>query len=108
MPFGLKNAPSVFQALIDNVFGILRYNCSIAYFKDIIIYSTDLNCYKLHLSKILNVLKEANLSVNITKCQVSTSSLEFQGFIVSSDGVKVDKKKLMYILAIPAPKNPAK
>ena len=40
MPFGLCNAPSVFQRLINCVLGKLRYSVAMAYLDDIIVPSS--------------------------------------------------------------------
>ena len=39
MPFGLKNASTVFQRMIDDTLGSLLGSCCIAYMDDILVFS---------------------------------------------------------------------
>jgi hypothetical protein len=49
VPFGLSNAPAVFCAIINRIFGPLLDVCIIAYMDDIIMYSTDIIAHREHL-----------------------------------------------------------
>ena len=64
MPFGLKNAPSTFQRLVDN---ILRENVSkrecMVYMDDIIVFSNGLEEHSKNLKSVLVKLKNARLKV---------------------------------------------
>lgn len=105
MPFGLKNAPAFFQALMDKTLGHLRFKCAIAYLDDIIIYSTDWKSHVIDLEQVLQKLQNANLSINIKKCAFALTSIEFLGFIVSQNGVEANPEKVKPILQVPAPTN---
>ena len=49
MPFGLSNAPAVFQRFINDVLGELLDVCAIGYIDDILIYSDSLEEHKNHV-----------------------------------------------------------
>jgi hypothetical protein len=67
MPFGLKNAPAVFQRLIQKVLNGLNPEGGkqfvVAYLDDILIFSETLQDHLTHLRKVIDRLKSANLKL---------------------------------------------
>ena len=62
MPFGLSNAPPVFQELLSVV--LQGYNnCATAYLDDIMIFSSTLDEHLEHFSIIFDKLKQHNLKL---------------------------------------------
>ncbi|PKU69153.1 hypothetical protein MA16_Dca002423 [Dendrobium catenatum] len=53
MPFGLKNAPSIFQRKMDNIFGHLNY--VMVYIDDILITSHILKEHYKHIKEVLKL-----------------------------------------------------
>ncbi|KAG0739642.1 hypothetical protein G6F23_008820 [Rhizopus arrhizus] len=103
MPFGLKNAPAVFQSMMDRVLGPLKNVTAIAYLDDIIIHSKSPSKHILDVEQVLSRLKAANLSINKEKCAFGLKSVEFLGFIVSDKGISANPEKIAPILALSAP-----
>jgi len=67
MPFGLKNAPSVFQSAVLNTLGSLAHSFVIVYMDDILFVSeTKEEAYE-RLKLVLDVLVKAGFSFNISK-----------------------------------------
>lgn len=64
MPFGLCNAPSTFQRVMDIVCNKQMKNYVLAYSDDVIIFSKTLEEHKLHVEKTLNKIKEAGITLN--------------------------------------------
>lgn len=63
MPFGLKNSPSTFVALMNRVLsGIIRKYCYV-YVDDIIVFSKTLNEHFKHLNEIFERLEKAGITV---------------------------------------------
>ncbi|KAG0939569.1 hypothetical protein G6F25_010064 [Rhizopus arrhizus] len=105
MPMGMKNAPAVFQSLMDKVLGSFHYSFAFAYQDDIIVYSRTVEEHKQHLCQVLTQLEAANLSIKLSKSQFILDSVEYLGFIVSEHGVSISSDKIKPILKYQAPTN---
>ena len=64
IPFGLKNAPAVFQSLMDRILGPLECVTAIAYLNDVIIHSSSVEQHIIDLENVLPRIQAANLSIN--------------------------------------------
>ncbi|KAA0040925.1 putative retrotransposon polyprotein [Cucumis melo var. makuwa] len=97
MPFGLTNAPSTFMRLMNHVLKEYIGKFVVVYFDDILVYSKGLHDHILHVKKILLKLREEKLYANFKKCRFCLEQVNFLGFIVGKDGVKVDEEKVKAI-----------
>ena len=104
MPFGLTNAPATFQHLMNHHFTDMVDKFVICYLDDILIYSNSLEEHKAHIAKVLQRLREAGLYAKAEKCEFHTTEVEFLGFVVAPDGIKMDKAKVETVLNWPTPK----
>ena len=77
MPFGLCNAPSTFQSLMNRIFKPYLRKFVLVFFDDILVYSTDIQIHEEHLILIFSVLQENKLHVNVAKCQLGQVRLEY-------------------------------
>lgn len=73
MSFGLHNAPATFQHLINIVMSGL-YGCAV-YLDDVVIYSDTCEDLVKHIQKLLNRILEANLMVNMSKCEFAKATV---------------------------------
>jgi hypothetical protein len=76
LPFGLSNAPATFQRIINLVLGTLRWNISLVYFDDIIVYSPFFAKHIQHLNLALDALAKANVKLNVSKCTIARKQLD--------------------------------
>lgn len=53
MPFGLCNAPSTFQRMMDKVLHGMKWKHILVYLDDILIFSKDWKQHLIHLEEVL-------------------------------------------------------
>lgn len=105
MPFGLANAPSTFQHYVNDVLRpYLDVFCT-AYIDDVLIYSDDLATHKRHVNLVLGALNEAGLQLDIDKCEFHKTEVLYLGLIITTNGIRMDPKKIKAILDWEAPQN---
>ena len=75
------------------------------YLNDIIIYSPSTDVHVKHVRTVLKLLIDHGLYVKLEKCDFHVKETKFLGFIVSIEGLTMDKGKLISIIDWPAPKN---
>jgi hypothetical protein len=93
MPFGLCNAPSTFQSLMNHVFHPFLRHFVFIFFDDILIYRKTWTNHLAHVDRVLHLLSQHQLFLKQSKCAFGTSEVEFLGHLVGKDGVRVDPKK---------------
>ncbi|XP_068089267.1 putative olfactory receptor 2B8 [Hyperolius riggenbachi] len=93
MPFGLCNAPAVFQELINEVFREVLGRFVLVYLDDILIFSPNLSEHREHVKYVLKKLRQNSLYAKIEKCIFEVSEVPFLGYIISSSGLSMDPKK---------------
>ncbi|KAK2389125.1 hypothetical protein QL285_062745 [Trifolium repens] len=105
MPFGLMNAPSTLQSLMNEVFKPLLRKCVLVFFDDILVYSKDWTTHLLHLKEVLQLLTNNSLVANKKKCYFGQKSVEYLGHLITDGGVAVDPSKVTSVVNWPVPKN---
>ncbi|MCO5565098.1 hypothetical protein L7F22_018769 [Adiantum nelumboides] len=96
MPFGLINAPTTFNRMMDIIFRPLRH-CVGTFFDDMIVFSKSGAKHKEHLRAVFEMLRKERLVVNGKKSEFFTEEIQFLGHIVSKDGVRMDPAKIKAI-----------
>lgn len=103
MPFGLCNAPSTFQALMNSIFREYLRKFVLVFFDDILVYSRSWTEHLEHVKVVFEILRQQQLFVKHKKCEFGKDELEYLGHIISGAGVKVDKEKIQAMLDWPRP-----
>ena len=97
MPFGLCNAPSTYQRVVNEV---LRDHLEIlvwVYIDDILVFWKDAEEDKQRLNLLHELLRRHQLFPGIDKCTFVQSRVPFCGYIVNKDGVHMDPEKIKVI-----------
>ncbi|KAJ4807007.1 polyprotein [Rhynchospora pubera] len=105
MPFGLSNAPSTFQKLMNQIFKSYLRKFVLVFFDDILVYSPDEQSHKIHLAKTLELLQQHKLFAKRSKCEFGMLELEYLGHIISQKGIATDPVKIEAMLHWPRPKS---
>lgn len=105
LSFGLCNSPSTFQRLMDLVLADLQWTTCLVYLDDIICFGRDFHEHLERLDEVLTKLRQANLKVKPTKCNLFSTQVQYLGHIISSGGVKADPAKVEAVRQWPVPKS---
>ena len=101
MPFGLTNAPASFQRFMNDIFSDMLDVHVIIYLDDILVYSDDPKEHKKHVRE---VLRQNRLYCKPEKCHFNKDTVNYLGFILSKDGLKMDSSKIQTIQDWPEPR----
>ena len=87
MPFGLKNAPTIFQRKMDDCFkGTEEF--IIAYIDDILIYSSNLQEHRNHLDIFFKICQERRLVLSKEKMIIGVQEIQFLGAVIGNRKLK--------------------
>ncbi len=103
MPFGLCNAPATFQRLMDLVLSGINFETCLVYLDDVIIFGNNEEQHLERLRQVFQRLRDANLKLKPSKCQLLRHSVGFLGHVVTPNGVAVDPAKVAEVMNWPVP-----
>ena len=98
MPFGLCNAPSTFQRLMNDVFKQEINSFILVYLDYILKYSRLVEEHWEHLAHALDKLRRARLDGRLHKCEFLKDKVDYLSFEVGSDGIRTSPEKVEAIL----------
>jgi len=104
MPFGLTNAPAAFQRFMNDIFSDLLDVHVIIYLDDILVYSDDPTQHTELVREVLRRLRKHGLYARPDKCHFSSDTVDYLGFILSKEGLKMDPSKVQTIQDWPEPR----
>ena len=96
MPFGLCNAPSTFQRLMDVVLSGLQHS-AVPYMDDILIFSEGWAAHHKHIEVVLQRLARYGLTAKPAKCAWARKTLEYLGHVVGDGKVQVPECRVQAI-----------
>jgi hypothetical protein len=98
MPFGLINAPVIFQAYINKTLeGLLDITC-VVYLNNICIYSDSIEEYTKYVREIFDRLKKARLYIKLFKYEFDKKEITFLKYVIGVYGIRMNNAKIRIIL----------
>lgn len=105
MPFGLVNAPAVFQATMNRVISFMKPGEVLAYLDDVIIPSKTVDEGLDRIKRFLDILKKCGLTLRLAKCSFLAEKISYLGHIVTRDGILPGEEKVKAIRNFKVPTN---
>ncbi len=103
LPQGVTNGPPAFQRIVGQILGPTRWQHSLAYLDDVIIYSPTFNQHLIHLDDILGRLNDANFRLNVEKCYIARTSIDYLGHHIEHSNIKPNADNIRALLETPQP-----
>ncbi|KAL1268415.1 hypothetical protein QQF64_033778 [Cirrhinus molitorella] len=94
MPFGLCNAPSTFQCLMERVFEDQQCSLLLLYLDDIIVLSSSLSQHLERLEIVLSHLEREELKAKLGKRAFFQWEVRYLVHVISAQGVSTDPQKI--------------
>ena len=104
MPFGITNAPAVFQTMIERVLGDIPGVS--AYIDDVVVYSESKQEHLKTLEEVLKRMRAFNLKANVNKCEFGKREIEVFGFLVANGTVRPSPSRVEALSKMKKPTNP--
>ena len=105
MPFGLKNAGTTYQRLMNRMFAPQIGRNVQVYVDDMLVKSRREEDHLKDLKETFDTLRSNNMKLNPGKCAFEVTVGKFLGFMVSQRGIKANSDKIRAIMEMKPPKN---
>ena len=105
VPFGLSTSLAAIVKCLERALGPEVEPYTMVFVDDILVVSKTLDEHIKHLSTIFHKFRQANISLNLDKCEFIKSSIQFPGHVISSSGIQPDPIKISSITNFPIPGN---
>ncbi|UYV65945.1 hypothetical protein LAZ67_3005963, partial [Cordylochernes scorpioides] len=103
MPFGLANAPSYFQSVMDRVLaGIEGVIC---YIDDVLIATVSVEKHLAVLKTVFLRLEKYNIKLKKDKCKFVQREIEYLGHLIKEDGIRPLDHKVQALQKAKCPTN---
>lgn len=106
MPYGLANAPVVYQRIITNTLkAFSETGRALIYIDDVLIPSQTIDEGLNTLREIFETLTKAGFSINLKKCKFLANEIEYLGRSISNGQVRPSAYKVEALTRAPKPGN---
>uniref|UniRef100_A0A6N2LKD6 Reverse transcriptase domain-containing protein n=1 Tax=Salix viminalis TaxID=40686 RepID=A0A6N2LKD6_SALVM len=100
MPFGLKNAPSEFQRIMNDIFNAYSTFC-IVYIDDVLIFSHSIDQHFKHLHTFFHIAKQNGLVISKSKISLFQTRVRFLGHYISQGTITPIERSLEFTSKFP-------
>ncbi|MCO5568945.1 hypothetical protein L7F22_022648 [Adiantum nelumboides] len=97
IPFGLTGAPGSFNKNMSRAFAVLIGKCVFIFLDDILVFSATCEQRLLDVERVLLILEDNQFYVNSKKSTFGVQEVSYLGFIISSDGIRLDPEMITAI-----------
>lgn len=104
MPFGLKNAGTTYQRLVNKIFKPLIRKTIEVYVDNMITKSKDPAEHMMHLNETFELLWKYKMKLNPEMCMFGVSLGKFLGFLVSHMGIEANPEKIRAVIEMKSPR----
>ena len=104
MPYGLCNAPTTFQRLMQNCFSELNITYALIYLDDVIVYSCTKQEHLTHLRVVFERFRESGLKLKPSKCNFFHTEINYLGHTISVKGMEPGIDGIKAIVEMAPPK----
>ncbi|KAJ9566095.1 hypothetical protein OSB04_002061 [Centaurea solstitialis] len=105
MPFGLKNAGSTYQRLVNMMFKEHLGRTMEVYIDDMLVKSEHSIDHVAHLKQSFDILRQYKMKLNPTKCSFGVRAGKFLGYLVTQRGIEASPEQVKAITEIQSPRN---
>ena len=105
LPFGPRGGVAHFSRVMSALLGSLQWKMLLIYLDDLLIFSDTFEEHLRRLDLVFKILRESNLKLKPSKCQLLRRSVNFLGHLVSSDGIAPNAEKIRAVHDWKAPTN---
>ena len=105
MPFGLKNAGTTYQRLMNKMFAQQIGRNVQVYVDDMLVKSRREEDHLGDLKETFDTLRSYNMKLNPGKCAFGVTAGKFLGFMVSQRGIEANPNKIRAIMDMAPPRN---
>jgi hypothetical protein len=104
MLMGAKNSASFFQRVLEGILNKLESNIvSFIYQDDILITGESIDDLVENIMKVIKILSEHRVHVNLDKCVWVATELDFCGRRLSQQGISISPERISSIMSLPKP-----
>lgn len=106
MPFGLKNAPSVFERFMKHVFGrMISSGKLLTYLDDLLIATLSLEEHLEILQEVIDIIVRNGLHLRFDKCSFLQHEIVYLGYKITENSIRPNENNLNAIQSFPVPYN---
>lgn len=84
--------------------GLQKFQCCV-YLDDLVIHAKDLKEREDKFNKIMDRLRQANLSVELIKCEFLRTEVTYWGHVITKEGPKPNPEKIHAVKEFSQPRN---